>query len=801
MSKPKEIKAADLSRREFLALAGMGIMVAGTAGAVVYPLATDMLDTSQNFPPDGEESWVATVCQLCPAGCSIMARRIGDRVVKVEGNSQYRLNHGKICPKAHANTEVLYDPDRLQGPKKRVGEPGTQQWEDISWDEAIALLTEKLGDLQANSEAHSLLFLKGNAPGQMSGLIDQFAQAFGTPNVVDAGTRCGNAAKLANQLNMGWDAGAAYDWEKVGQAIIFGGSLLEDWQPQMQTLGAYSFIRRGRYERGRIVQVSPYYSVTSAKADEWMPIKPGTEGALALGLTHVIIKEQQIDLAFINDYTTGYEAFKEMVLAEYAPEAVSGFTGLPAELIKRLARELAGNRPSIAAAGQGLGIGTNALFAHTAINALNAVLGSIDTEGGVLMQRHPPFTKWPKVAKVDQPRFDGAGTEEYPLAECVAGQLPDRIISGNPYSIKALFIYDSNPVYTDMGANRWKEVMDKIPFIVSFSPFLDESAGYADLILPDHTYLERMIDVVPPPGMGQAMVAIGQAVIPPLYNTRHTGDVLLEVAQKLGGPMAQALPAESYEDVLKYRYQGIFKSGEGSIQTDSFDDFWATLLDRGVWEGSRYQYEQWEDTLATPSGTFEFNMSQLADQLNTVLGAEAEESGILTAKSADLLASLGVSAEKEMALLPHYEPPAIAGDANEYPLHLIPYIMLPDAGNRAPNSTRLWNIYGMLAREAWGNWAGIHPDTAHEFGIKDKDMIWVETPQGKIQIKARLFEAAMPNTVAIPLGGGHTAGGRWASQIRGANPAEVVVPQNDPLAGTDAWLGTRAKISKASSEV
>jgi len=796
ISNDDKIESADYSRREFLALAGMGVVVAGATVTVARPIVTDMTgDANQPvMPPSGKETWTASVCQICPAGCGIEVRRIDDRVVKVEGNPQHRLGHGKVCPKAHAGTEVLYDPDRLQGPKKRTGD----KWEDITWEEAIAALAEKLDELQANGEAHSMLFLKGNAPGQMSGLIDRFCTAYGTPNVTGDDSRCMGAEQAANWLTRGWRDSSAYDWEKGNQIIFFGGSFLEDWQPQLQIHSAYSFIRRGRHERGHIVQVGSRHSVSTNKADEWVPIKPGTEGALALGLIYVIIKENQHDHIFIEEHTTGFEEFAEMGLNEYSPETVSGLTGVPIETIYRLARELAGNRPSIAAAGQGLGIGTNAMYAVTAINALNAVLGSIDTEGGVLRQRYPAFTEWPAAAKLEMPRLDGAGGPEYPLAQSALGSLPGHILGDDPYPVKALFMYDANPVFDNMGAGRWKEALEKIPFVVSFSSFIDESAEYADLLLPDHTYLERMADVIPPAGMGQAMVGIGDAVIPPLYNTRHTGDVLLQVAQKLGGNTAEALPWKTFENVLKYRFEGVYAADKGSIQANSFDEFWAELLKRGVWEGTRYPYEQWDEALTTPSGTFEFKMTQLAATFNALTNSETEEEAVLSARSADLLAAHGVLAAPEMALLPHFEPPAVAGDANKFPLQLVPYLVLPYAGHRAPNSPRLWNIYGVLAREAWGNWAGLNTETARQFGINDNDTILVESPEGKIQLKARIFEGAMPDTVAIPLGGGHTAGGRWGSLIRGANPAEIVVPQSDPLAGSAAWLGTRVKVSNIS---
>jgi anaerobic selenocysteine-containing dehydrogenase len=180
-------------------------------------------------------------------------------------------------------------------------------------------------------------------------------------------------------------------------------------------------------------------------------------------------------------------------------------------------------------------------------------------------------------------------------------------------------------------------------------------------------------------------------------------------------------------------------------------------------------------------------MDQLAQALNNV--SEGNTTG--------LLSSLGLAADLDTVFLPHYEPPIVAGNSSQYPLQLLPYRVLPDASNRAPNAPILWNIYGLQLKEGWGNWVEINPETAHELDIHDGDMIWVESPEGKIQLKARLFDGTMPDAVNIPLGGGHTAGGRWASAVRGSNPAEIVVPQSDPLVGSAAWLGTRVRVYKA----
>ena len=184
---------------------------------------------------------------------------------------------------------------------------------------------------------------------------------------------------------------------------------------------------------------------------------------------------------------------------------------------------------------------------------------------------------------------------------------------------------------------------------------------------------------------------------------------------------------------------------------------------------------QWEEVLATPSGRFQFRLEGLA-------GVDVESLGLVQDEPPDL---------------PHYEPPHYAGDEAAFPLHLVPYRVMADAGGRAPNAPLLWELYGLHLKESWRSWVEINPETAHHLGVEDGDQVWVESPQGRVQLKARLYEGAMPDVVSIPMGGGHTAGGRWAAQVGGGNVCELVVPQLDRLAGTAAWSGTRVRVYKS----
>jgi anaerobic selenocysteine-containing dehydrogenase len=793
-----------LSRRGFLKMLG-----AVTAAAAVYQLSPkDFVlkalagRQATRMPSPRTEKWVASVCQLCPANCGISVRVVDGRVVKIEGNPLHPNNQGALCPEGLAGLQVLYDPDRIRGPLRREG----GRWERISWDEAISLVVSKLRELRDQGQAHSCVFMHDGQRGPMSDLIARFCQAYGTPNNVAISDVRADGTPLAHYLMQGWSEHAGYDWENANYVLCFGGSFLEAWQPTVRQLRAYSHMRRGRPgARAKMVQIEPRLSVTAAKADEWIPIMSGTEGALALGIANIILDEGLYDSEFIDEHTFGFEdwrdeagndhlGFRTLVLRDYPPEKVSAITGVPTETIWRLAREFAATRPAVAAGD--VSEHTNGLFSQMAIQALNALVGSIAVPGGMIRQRDVPLASWPEVSQ-DQiaargaalPRLDRAGTERYPLAESAYHAIPERVGQGDPYEVGVLFLYRTNPLYSGPNVRSFHEAFDKIPLIVSFSPFMDESSEQADLILPDCTYLEKWEYACLEPSLGYPVLGLAQPVVGPLHDTINSGEILLTIARELGGSVAASFPWADFEEVLQSRVRGIFEEGRGLMVRGSFEEFWDELRARGVWYDPPYDFERWDEVLTTPSGRFEFYSQQLRETLETLAEDDAR-------KLEAILEGLQLQARGDELLMPHYEPARFVGEENEYPFHLNVYESMPYADGGGANSPWLQGIFGLHVKEAWDSWVEINPETAGRLGLADNDQVWVESPVGRIKSKARLYTGAMPNVVSMPLGQGHHAVGRWARH-RGANPNEVTAEEFDLLAGLRARLATRVKVYKA----
>lgn len=789
--------AAKLTRRAFLKLtavaAGSAAVAAGTPALMAATTATV---AAGGLVTSGNDVIVPGVCALCPAGCGILARVADGNVVKLEGSPMHPVNQGALCPKGQAAPELLYNPDRVNGPQKRVGERGSGQWEPITWDEAIQTVADQLNALRQASHPEQVVFMAGDTRGQLRPLFERFMQAIGSPNFVRHESLNVAAAKLGVYLTQGVYDLPAYDLENSNYILSFGANLLEaGWNPQRTIIGA-TYSRRGRATRSKVVVIDPRQGVVGAKADEWIPINPGADAALALGMANVIIRSGLVDSEFVHDYAFGFDdfrddkgkthkGFKSFVLENYDPARVEQIIGVPAATISRLAGEFASMKPSVAILpGKGglLNGSITGVYAAMAIHMLNALVGSIDRPGGVLTQRYFACTPWPPlpadpIAKkgLATARIDGAGTQ-FPLARHAYQAVADRILAGA--KVGALFLYDANPVFETPGGGRFAEAFQQIPFIVSFSTFMDESAHYADLILPEATFLERWQDDMIH-GLGYPGVALRQPAIEPRLDSRNAGDVVLQIAQAMGGPVAKAFPWRSFEEVVQFRLQ--------DIGVD-----WDTFKELGVWIVPGYRFARrgdphWVNEVigrdrrnAPRDGRFDF----YSRELNCALGGLKREQ----------LAALGIAQTGDAVNLPHQEEIAYAGDPAEYPF-LLNVITLMSLGPRseAANMPTLQEISGMTIGETWDSWLEMNPETAHQLGLADKTPVWVESPFGKVQTKVRLVKALRPDVVNLPYNQGHTAVGRFA-QGRGVNGLDLLNPASEPAAGLAAFTNTRVKV-------
>ena len=792
-----------IKRRDFLKMgAGAGVAVALGGGFWKW----------SQFPPQekalepGVEKWVPTVCAQCMGGCGILVRVIDGWAVNIAGNPLHPVNRGTLCPKGIAGLQGLYDPDRIRSPLKRSGKRGEGRWQPISWEEALSTVTESLKKLRQNGEPHRLAVLGGRYRGLMRSLWERFMEAFGSPNYIDNQFQQEGAPIEGLYLTQGIYSPPAYDFENARYILSFGSDFLESYWSPVQALSAYGQFRRGRPEqRGRLVQIEPRLSVTGIKADEWIPTRPGTEGLIALAIANMIIKEGLYNKDFITNHSLGFEnwtdergkehiGFKELVLSEYGPDLVSKQTGIPVDTFIRLAREFAANQPSLA-------IGyRDRPFHQMAVSVLNGLVGNIDTPGGVLIPRAVPLQSLPPFGK-DTMAQKGLQAERIDGQKKPASMLQQpylfakNVLSGKPYRPEVLFLYYANPLFSNPSPDLFSKAFGQIPFIVSFSPYMDDTTSFADLILPDQTPLERWQDDPVFLNSGFPALGIRQPVIEPLYQAKTTGDVLLQITKSLGGEIQKAFPWNDFKEVLLYGIRGVFDAKRGDtfgLQFEqswtrllerggwwapsykTFDEFWKQLQEKGGWWDPIYDLKEWNRIFRTPSKKFQFY-------------AQALEQTLSVAGSKEI---------KGSSFLPHWEESKRGSDEKAYPFHLHIFRSMALTGSRNANQPWLQAIFGEYLFEGWETWGEINPETGHRLGISDRDWVWVESPKGKIKVRAKLYKGAMPDVISIPLGEGHQSGGRWAIGL-GENPYRLLEDDLDPMTGYPVSGATRVKIYKA----
>lgn len=467
----------------------------------------------------GVATWKPSICPLCSAGCGVIARVMeGDAEVfrngqagvirmglarKLEGNPEDAISQGKLCARGQAAIQVTYHPERLDKPRKRSGERGSGQFADITWDEAIRELTGKLDALVAANDQASLAFLTKPRRGRRFELIAELLQRFGARPPVTYEVFSDEVLRRANAISFGSHQLPTYDLENARYVISFGADFLGTWNSAVAHSAAYGRMRQGPV-RPKFVHVDARLSQTAANADEFVACRPGTEGLLALAIARgVAVSKDPSSRSW----------------ADYTPAMVSEKTGVPAEKIERLAREVATYGPAVAIIGGAPLAHTNAAFHADAVNALNRAAGAINQPGGV--------------------SFVAQG-----------GRVPTRpltaILDAPP---AVLLIDDVNPVYGSPAAWKVADALKRAPFIVSFGSFIDETSALADLILPDHSFLESWVDAAPESGSVKAVRTTFGPAMKPLYDTRSTPDVLLEVARGLARPIAPALP-NTFEEYL-----------------------------------------------------------------------------------------------------------------------------------------------------------------------------------------------------------------------------------------------------------
>lgn len=476
-----------------------------------------------------------TICSICNpfSHCGIDAYVKNGRIVKVEGTPENPHNAGTLCGKGAASREYVYHPERLKTPLLRTGEKGEGKFKPISWTEAMDRIGERLNDIKESPGPESVAFYVGYTK-WMRPFVKRLAHSFGSPNYCSESSTCYTATKVAAMLNYGY----------FGPPDIAHAKCLLVWSsnPFYTNTSIVHKLLKARDRGLKIIEVGPLLTPMTSHADIHLRIRPGTSGALALGLAHVMIAENLLDRDFVDNWTHGFEDYKAYV-QQFTPQATEEITGVPAKLIEQAARLYANTKPAALMVSASPTVHhTNGVQNHRALTALVGLTGNLDQRGGNyvvpegylyvpngLMTRQVEYQQsrpWSEMA----PRM---ALDTYPvwnrfIYEAQAMALTTQIQNPDPYPIKALVGFGINHRMWP-GSDVLYQRLKELDFFVSVDIFMTDTCNVADIVLPACTSFERselkfyMEDYV----------IWTRPVIPPLWESRPDVDIIFDLAKRI----------------------------------------------------------------------------------------------------------------------------------------------------------------------------------------------------------------------------------------------------------------------------
>jgi len=853
----------EIKRRDFLkvtaaagAVAAVGLPKLNAFAAGQAPAATGSMK--------GE--WIASTCQGCTAWCPVEFFVQEGRIDKVRGNQFSKANGGYVCPRGHLMIPQTYDPDRIKVPMKRTnpqkGRGVDPKFVPISWDEALDTLADKMMELRKNNEPEKLMYMRGRYSSTSTDLLyGTLPKIFGTPNYYSHSAICAEAEKMGPGYTQGFFGYRDYDLAKTKCLVVWGCDPLSSNRQVPNAIAKFN----GILDRGTLIAVDPRMSASVAKANEWLPIKPGEDGALAAGIAHVLLTEGFWSKEFVGDFKEGKNLFKagatvdeaafvekqthgivkywNIELKDKTPSWAAKKTLIPEEQIIRVARAM-GKAGSACAVwmGPGVAMTPRGTYAAMAVYALNGILGSIETEGGVFQSSSAPVEKFPEIKKsfIDEmaehhghgKKIDGRGAKDMPAmmsAKPGSGVVTNNVANGllkNPDAIKVFISTWSNFVFSATGTQRWEKAMAKMPFFAHMVTNASEMSQYADIILPATFAPTEKLSIIGNMANLHGHISIQQPVAKPLWQVKsEETEVMWLLAEKLKSkgfanlydyyasfedPETRKKPtnaSEFAEIAARISSQKVW-NGKEKQKGDQIAG-WADFKKKGIYNSETYKYKKnwgkdnpetkkFEGKFKTETKKFEF----YSETMKKALGEHAKKHNTTID---DILKSSGYEAQGELAFVPHYESPKRHGSDKEYPFTFIDYKSRLNREGRSQNTVWYQEFKKVdVGDESWDDVVKINPIDGKKLGIKTGDTVRLTSTTGSIVTKAKLWEGVRPGTIAKCYGQGHWAYGRVAAkdyakaQPRGGNNNELLVDDYDRLSGATARNGgfTGVKIEK-----
>ena len=718
---PTSSDRSRIDRRTFLKGSAAAAASVGIGGAGLSSVAQ-----GSDGPNDDANGWVASgTCWDCHQLCGQRVRMENGNAVELKGvdghprGSPGEGREGRLCSKAHAQIEKAYDPHRIKEPYVRKD----GELQKASWEEAFQVAADKLATFKEEHGPEKLLVGEGYDTDDMWKHL--FMDIYGSPNKVGHKTICHGPWSYT----WGWMGGRgrpAPDHKNSEYIISWGRNLLEAFNGQWEPMGVLDAVEEND---ATVVTIDPRYTKTAQHSDEWLPIKPRTDGALALAMGNVIVEEGLYDEEFVDNWTYGFEEYKRRV-ADKTPEWAAEITGLEAEKIRTVARGFAEAAPNCyATIWTGITNQSNGQKNAQNIHALNGLVGNLDRPGGLRYWESPVDLADPyEVQGVEFPSNQEGRSqplsdyEQYPfhhLRGLAHAQFPEAVENGD---VAGAFMYWFSPL-KNSNTQDWIEALEEMDLLIAIDAYWNGMTERADVVFPESSQLEK--PMLGSGGSGsystQGWITGSKAAIEPQWNTLPGFDILKGIAEAMG--YGDYVPWDTKEEKINDALSGM------DLTLEELDE------KNYVIQGE-YGYESWkEDGFDTATGKFEFVLDNVEDYV-----AAAEQAGLSPA--------------------PEYVPPEEFGQVpdDEYPLEFTDAFVeqISRGGDQTLDHSRelLAQRWGLDHKDYRGNYLLLNPEDAEPRGIADGDMVTVESPAGEMSLMAHVTEGIRPGFTTTMLGYG-----------------------------------------------
>jgi len=756
----------------------------------------------------GEATEVATLCEMCVNKCAAVARVENGIVTKLNPNPLFPKSKNMLCPRGNAGIQALYDPDRLKHPMIRIGEKGEGKFKKVTWEEAYdAILngTDKFPGMakildEEKDNRSSFLFCAGE--GMAEHTFKTFYSAFGSSNWLNHASLCLQTVVSGYGVTIGGYAAA--DLENAEYIIMAGANRAE----AIVTPDTMDAFKRTKGRGAKLICIDPRFTNTAAKSDKWLAINPGTDLAFVLALTYVVLTEELYNKKYVAENFNGFEAYKKSVITnKYTPEWAEKITGIKAKDIYQVAREFMAHAPkAVYYPGRRSTFANNDFQLRRAMAIFQGLSGGIDTKGGLVFGKKLKLGKHeglePLYARaegraVDKVNNAQKGHSGYADCAVVSGggswiAWRNRFLEGRmPYKVRGMFCYKHNPMMNMPNVKKTAQMLKKMELVVAIDTMPSDTVMYADVVLPECTYLERT-DPVKTFGGVEPSIAQRNKVVDPMFETKPVMEIMKGLTEKISKPLFEI--TKKYDEDVR---DEITDSGEEEVYAE-FD--LTKPFEHSQEELNRHMVESVYGEEAVKAleehGVYYPNMDKFFKQTSAnehqyypeKEKAYSVNSGKPKTNSGKIECNLKNLATKGVDPMPVWR------DEYNFSVPSGKFRLLTGRHAQFTQSGTANNA--MLRDLIFENYVWINQRIADQKGIKFGDMIEISSRTGKTQLKAYPTEKVGPQTIFFVHGFGEESEALTWAYKNGGNDNAVIEDVTEPVYGAASMHETNVEIRK-----